>query len=268
MNSVHHIQPQRFRSIWISDTHLGSKECKAEYLLNFLNSTESENLFLLGDIVDIWSYRKNKYWPQLHTDIIRAILDKAQKGTRVVYIPGNHDEMIKDYTGRMFGDVEIMERHIHTTAEGKKLLLIHGDEFDHLIQYSKILCTLGDWSYTGLLKINQVINFLRRKAGISYWSFASYLKKRVKSAREHIERFENIVTAEAQRLQVDGVVCGHIHHMEMHMKNDILYCNDGDWVENCTTLVEHHSGKLEILHYSENTQALKSCHNDIIVEAA
>lgn len=268
MDSVHHMQPQRFRSIWISDTHLGSKECKAEYLLKFLNSTESENLFLLGDIIDIWSYRKNKYWPQLHTDIIRAILDKAQNGTRVVYIPGNHDEMIKNYTGRMFGDVEIMQRHIHTTAEGKKLLLIHGDEFDHLIQYSKILCTLGDWSYTRLLKINQVINFLRRKAGIPYWSFASYLKKRVKSAREHIERFENIVTTEAHRMHVDGVVCGHIHHMEMHMKHNILYCNDGDWVENCTTLVEHHNGKLEILHYSEHTQAIKSCHNDIIVEAA
>ena len=268
MNNIHRLHPHRYRTIWISDTHLGSKECRGEYLLNFINSIECEHLYLLGDIIDIWSYKKNKYWPQIHTDIIRSILDKARNGTRVSYIPGNHDELIKDYTGSMFGDVEILDRHIHETADGKKLLLLHGDEFDHLIQYSKLLCKLGDWSYSGLLKINQIVNFARRRMGIPYWSFSSYLKKRVKSAREHIERFECIVTAEAKHHMVDGVVCGHIHHAELRMRDDILYCNDGDWVESCTAMVEHHDGKLEIIHWTEQKQALKYFHNEAVIEAA
>lgn len=268
MRSVYSLYPQRFRSIWLSDTHLGSKECKAQYLLDFINSTECDNLFLLGDIIDIWSYKKYKYWPQLHTDIIRAILDKARQGTKVIYVPGNHDESIKDYIGSMFGEIKISERYVHTTADGKTLLLLHGDEFDHLIQYNKLLCTLGDWSYTVLLKLNKIINFVRRRLGIPYWSFSSYLKSHVKSAREHIDRFENIVTSEAQRLMVDGVVCGHIHHAEMCVKNDVLYCNDGDWVESCTSLVEHYDGKLEIIHWTEHKQALKSFYNDAVTEAA
>ena len=268
MSTIHRLRPRQYRTIWISDTHLGSRECKSEYLLDFLNSTECEHLYLLGDVVDIWSYKKNKYWPPQHTDIIRTILDKARNGTKVSYIPGNHDELIKDYVGSMFGEVEILERHIHTTAEGKKLLLLHGDEFDHLIQYSKILCKLGDWSYTALLKINQLINYARRKLGVPYWSFSAYLKNRVKSAREHIERFECIVTSEASRQQVDGVVCGHIHHAEMCMKNDILYCNDGDWVESCTSLVEYQDGKLEIIHWTEQQQAIKIFENEIVIEAA
>lgn len=268
MSSVHRLYPQRFKSIWISDTHLGSKECKARYLLDFINSTECDNLFLLGDIIDIWSYKKNKHWPQLHTDIIRAILDKAKNGTRVIYIPGNHDEMVKDFVGSIFGDVKIVERYTHTTVDGKTLLLLHGDEFDHLIQYSKIISALGDWSYSLLLKLNQGINFVRRKLGVPYWSFSSYLKTRVKTAREHIERFEDMVTCEAQRLMVDGVVCGHIHHAEMCVKNDVLYCNDGDWVESCTSLVEHHDGRLEIMHWTEEQQTIKVLHDDVVIEAA
>lgn len=268
MSSVHQLHPDKYRSIWISDTHLGSKECNAKYLMDFIRSTECENLFLLGDIIDIWSYKKNKYWPQLHTDIIKAILEKAQNGTRVMYIPGNHDEMIKDYAGSMFGEVEIAERYTHTTVDGKRLLLLHGDEFDHLIQYSKIICKLGDWSYFWLLKLNHLINVVRRKLGVPYWSFSSYLKTRVKGAREHIDRFESIVTSEAQRNMVDGVVCGHIHHAEMCMKNDVLYCNDGDWVESCTSLVEHHDGKLEIIHWTEQARAVKILQNDIVIEAA
>lgn len=268
MTPVHPLYPMHFRSICISDTHLGSKECKAQYLLDFLNSTECDHLFLLGDIIDIWSYRKNKHWPQLHTDIIRVILDKARRGTKVVYIPGNHDEMIKDYIGSVFGEVKITERYSHTTADGKTLLLLHGDEFDHLIQYSKLICKLGDWSYGGLLKINQLINFVRRRLGIPYWSFSSYLKTRVKGARDHIDRFESIVVSEAKRLMADGVVCGHIHHAEMRVRDEMLYCNDGDWVENCTSLVEHYDGKLEIIHWTERQHALKSFTNDVVVEAA
>lgn len=268
MGSANYLNPRSFKSIWISDTHLGSKECKAQYLLDFLSTTECDNLFLLGDIIDIWSYRKNKFWPQKHTDIIRTILDKARKGTSVIYIPGNHDEMIKDYAGSMFGEIKITERHIHTTVDGKKLLLLHGDEFDHLIQYSRIVCAFGDMSYTVLLKLNQVINIIRRVFGIPYWSFSSYLKSRVKGAKAHIDRFESIVTLEAKREQVDGVVCGHIHHAEMCVRDGILYCNDGDWVENCTSLVEHHDGRLSILHWTEQKHALKVFQDDAVIEAA
>lgn len=257
MTSVTEIRPLSYRSICISDVHLGSKDCKADFLLDFLNSTRCETLYLLGDIIDVWSYKRSKYWRQAHSDVIELILEKARTGTRVIYIPGNHDDMLRNYCGSVFGNVEIHRRFIHELADGRRLMLMHGDEFDHIIQCSRLLSLIGDMGYEFLIKLNRYVNLARRLVGAPYWSLASYLKARVKKAREHISKFEEAVICEAQRYQVDGIVCGHIHHAELNMKDDVLYCNDGDWVENCTSLVETHDGRLEILHWADRQKTMK-----------
>ena len=257
MSSVTQIKPLYYRSIWISDVHLGSKACKAEFLLDFLNATRCDNLYLVGDIIDIWSYKKNRYWNQSHTNVINLILEKARNGTRVIYIPGNHDEDLRKHCGGLFGNVEMHRRFIHQTADGREFLMLHGDEFDHIIQCGRLLSLLGDASYELLIKINRWVNIGRRLLGVPYWSLSSYIKTRVKKAREHIEKFEDAVVAEARRINVDGVICGHIHHAELAMKEGILYCNDGDWVENCTSVVESHDGWLEVLHWADRQKTMK-----------
>jgi len=240
-----------FRSIWISDIHLGTRGCKAEFLLDFLKNTESEHLYLVGDIVDGWRLKKSWHWPQFHNDVVQKLLRKARKGCRVIYIPGNHDEFIRQYLEHNFGSVEVAPEFIHETADGKKLLCIHGDEFDGVVKYAKWLALLGDWAYTVALTINHWVNAARRRLGLPYWSLSAYLKHKVKNAVQFIGNFE-IAMAEAARARgLDGIVCGHIHHAEIRDIDGILYCNDGDWVESCSALVEHFDGRLEILNWAD-----------------
>jgi UDP-2,3-diacylglucosamine pyrophosphatase LpxH len=244
-------RPSRFRTVFISDIHLGTRGCKADYLLDFLRHTDCETLYLVGDIFDGWRLKRTWYWPQAHNDVVQKLLRKVRKGMRLVYVPGNHDEVLRGYLGMHFGGVEVTKEAIHETADGKRLLVIHGDEFDGVVKYARWLALLGDWAYVTMLQVNTWFNFLRRKLGFGYWSLSAYLKHRVKNAVQFISNFEEAVVAEARRQGVDGVVCGHIHSAEMRMIDGVLYMNDGDWVESCTALVEHMDGRLEILPWAE-----------------
>lgn len=251
MNAIRRHNPQMYRTIWISDIHLGTRGCKAEFLLDFLKHTESETLYLVGDIIDGWRLRKQWYWPQTHNDVVQKLLRKARKGTRVVFIPGNHDEFARSYVDLTFGDIEVVMRAIHEGADGRRFLILHGDEFDGVIKYAKWLALLGDTAYTVALRINDWVNTVRRRLGYQYWSLSAYLKNRVKNAVQYIAHYEETVASEARKDDVDGVICGHIHHAEIRAIGDILYCNDGDWVESCTALVEHMDGRLEILRWTD-----------------
>jgi UDP-2,3-diacylglucosamine pyrophosphatase LpxH len=241
-----------YRTIWISDFHLGTRGCKAEFLLDFLRDTEAETIYLVGDIVDGWRLKKSWYWPQTHNDVIQKILRKVRKGTRVIYVPGNHDEWLRDFTQLQFGGVEVMEDAIHVTADGRRLLVVHGDVFDAVVMHARWLALLGDGAYTATLWLNRHFNMVRRRLGYPYWSLSAYLKRRVKNAVQYITSFGEAVADEARRRGVEGVVCGHIHHAELREIGDILYCNSGDWVESCTALVEHFDGRLEILHWIDS----------------
>ncbi|HEY9537059.1 MAG TPA: UDP-2,3-diacylglucosamine diphosphatase [Kiloniellaceae bacterium] len=241
----------RFRTVFISDIHLGTRGCKADYLLDFLKHTDCETLYLVGDIFDGWRLKRAWYWPQAHNDVVQKLLRKVRKGMRLVYVPGNHDEVLRGYPGMHFGGVEVIKEAIHVTADGRRLLVIHGDEFDGVVKYARWLALLGDWAYVTMIEVNTWFNFLRRKLGFGYWSLSAYLKHRVKNAVQFIGKFEEAVVAEARRQGVDGVVCGHIHTAEMRMIDGVLYINDGDWVESCTALVEHMDGRLEILPWAE-----------------
>lgn len=241
---------KRYRSIWISDVHLGTRGCKAEYLLDFLKHNESEHLYLVGDIVDGWRLRKTWYWPQAHNDVVQKILRRARKGVQVYYIPGNHDEAARDYAGLQFGGVQVVEEMIHVTADGRQLLVTHGDRFDVVVKYARWLAFIGDNAYVVLLQANTLFNWARRKLGFPYWSLSAFLKHKTKTAVEFIGNYETALGDEARRRKVDGVVCGHIHTAEIRDMEGILYCNDGDWVESCTALVEHPCGRLEIIDWA------------------
>lgn len=240
----------KVRSVFISDVHLGFKGCQADALLHFLHSVETEYLFLVGDMVDFWSLKKSAYWPQQHTNVVRSILGKAKHETKVIYIPGNHDDGMRQYAGLAFGNVEIHKDYVHTTADGKKLLVMHGDEFDMIVKHSRFLEKLGSFIYEKLLDANHYVNAVRKYFDRSYWSLAAYLKHRVKNAVEYIGNFEEALAHLAEDRDVDGVVCGHIHHAEIKNIEGILYCNDGDWVESCTSIVEHSDGSLELLYWA------------------
>lgn len=246
----------RFRAIWISDFHLGARGCQAETLLDFLHHTESDYLYLVGDIVDGWQLRKRWYWPQTHNDVVQKIMKRARRGAKVFYIPGNHDEAARDFCGLQFGGLLVTNQIVHTTAEGKRLLVLHGDQYDAVISFAKWLAKLGDVAYTCVLGVNTYLNLVRRKLGFSYWSLSAYLKNRVKNAVAYIGAYEDLVTNEARRHQVDGVVCGHIHHAEMRMIGETIYCNDGDWVESCTALVEDGEGRLSLINWIEEKEIL------------
>jgi UDP-2,3-diacylglucosamine pyrophosphatase LpxH len=250
------LEPRRYRAIFISDVHLGTKGCQADLLLDFLKHCECETLFLVGDIVDGWRLKRSWYWPQAHNDVVQKLLRKARKGTKVYYVPGNHDEMFRDYCGVHFGGVEVVQDHIHETADGRRLLILHGDQFDGIVRYHRWLALLGDWAYNLALGLNTWLNRLRRRLGFDYWSLSAFLKLKVKNAVQFIADFENAVAEEARRRGVDGVVCGHIHHAEIRDIGGLVYCNDGDWVESCTALVEHPDGRLEILRWAEERARL------------
>ncbi len=240
-----------YRAIFISDVHLGTRGCKASFLLDFLRWTDSDYLYLVGDMVDGWRLRKSWYWPQAHNDVVQKLLRKARKGTKVFYVPGNHDEWLRDYCESQVGGVHLVREAIHETADGRRLLVIHGDQFDGVVRYARWLALLGDWAYGVTIKLNHGFNLARRRLGYPYWSLSAWLKFKVKNAVQFVTEFADAISAEGARRDVDGIVCGHIHHAEMRQIGGILYCNDGDWVESCTALVEHFDGTLEILRWME-----------------
>ncbi|MDA0662097.1 MAG: UDP-2,3-diacylglucosamine diphosphatase [Proteobacteria bacterium] len=241
----------RYRSIWISDVHLGTRGCKAEFLLDFLNNVKCDQLYLVGDIVDGWRLKRSWYWPTAHNEIVSAVLDMAKSGTEVIYIPGNHDEMLREYTGIQLGGVDVQRECIHTGVDGRRYLVTHGDDFDVVVKYAKWVALLGDWAYTVLLWLNNYLNDARRLLGLPYWSLSAYLKDKVKNAVEFVSAFETALAAEANRRDLDGVVCGHIHRAEIRDINGIRYMNSGDWVESCTALTESGDGSFEIVRWAE-----------------
>jgi UDP-2,3-diacylglucosamine pyrophosphatase LpxH len=246
-------QPKlKFRTIWISDIHLGTSGCNAVQLLDFLESVTCETLYLTGDIIDGWRLRKGWYWPDAHNEVVRRLLKMAHRGTRVIYVVGNHDEMLRDYAGLSFGGIEICLEAIHETADGRQLLVTHGDAFDGVVLYARWLAFLGDQAYTILLKANIVFNRVRRWMKLPYWSLSSYLKRRVKNAVQYVCQFEEVVAHEAQQRGLQGVVCGHIHCAEIRQIGDITYYNDGDWVESCTALTEDRFGQMAILDWGQH----------------
>jgi UDP-2,3-diacylglucosamine pyrophosphatase LpxH len=239
------------RTVWISDLHLGTPGCQAVALLDFLRTVECETLYLVGDIVDGWQLRRQWYWPQSHNDVVQKLLRKARKGTRIILVPGNHDEFARKYLGHNFGGVDVVGEHVHELADGRSLWVTHGDHFDGVIQCAKWLAYAGDSAYEFTLRMNRHLNSLRARLGLPYWSLSRYLKLKVKRAVSYLGDFEAAVAREARSRGVHGVVCGHIHHAEMRMIDGVLYCNDGDWVESLTALVEHADGRLEILDWAE-----------------
>ncbi|MDG6778972.1 UDP-2,3-diacylglucosamine diphosphatase [Thiomicrorhabdus sp. zzn3] len=240
------LQPKRYRTIWISDTHLGSRGCKADYLSEFLKHHDCETLIMVGDIIDGWRMRKKVFWPQAHTNVIRRILTRAKRGTKVIYITGNHDDMLRRYSGIQFGNIDLVDEYIHITANGRKLWCIHGDQFDGVIQCHRWIAFFGDFLYETMLHVNRWFNQLRHRLGFGYWSLSAYLKGRVKRAVNFISQFEEAVAKEAEHKQMDGVICGHIHHAEIRrISEQVTYYNCGDWVESCTALVEDFNGNIE-----------------------
>lgn len=242
--------PFRYRSIFISDVHLGFRGCQAEHLLDFLRHAESDHLYLVGDIVDGWRLQKKWFWPQAHAEILDRLLARADDGTRVVYLPGNHDDALRKLVGRSLGKVEVVHETIHETADGRRLLVVHGDVYDTLVREMRWLAVLGSFAYDTSLRLNDVQNAVRRNLGLGYWPMSAYLKNRLKAAVKFVERFETALAAEAQRRQVCGVVCGHVHKPDMRTIENVLYLNGGDWVENCSALVEHMDGRLELLDWA------------------
>lgn len=244
-----------FRTIWISDIHLGTKDCKADYLLDFFRHTHSEKLYLVGDIIDGWRLKRGWHWPEAHSTVMQKVLRKSRKGAQVVFIPGNHDAFLRDYLGINFGGITVLKSDIHHTIDGKRLLVMHGDEFDAVIKYAPWLAYIGDHAYVLALRVNHYVNLIREKLGLPYWSLSAMLKQKVKKAVQLIGDFEHFLAQAAKKMGMDGVVCGHIHCAEMREIEGILYCNDGDWVESCTALVEHYDGRLQILHWTDIMQA-------------
>ncbi len=256
----------RYRTIWISDVHLGTRGCNAALLIDFLDHVDSDTLYLVGDIIDGWAMKKRFYWPELHNAIVRRIMKRAKRGTRVIYIPGNHDEMFRQFAGLDFGGVEIKRKAVHHAADGRRLLVLHGDEFDAVMLAHRWLALLGDTAYTLLLRLNVVVNAVRRRLCLPYWSLAKHAKHKVKDAVAFISRFEQTVAHAVSLKKLDGVVCGHIHTADINNFDGIAYYNDGDWVESCTALVEHADGRMEILHWSD--EVAKRDSRPVIAEVA
>ena len=258
MKTIHTLGPGgHYRAVWISDVHLGFPGCRAEFLLDFLRSTRCDYLYLVGDIIDLWHMKKRLFWPQSHNNVLRTVLGKAKHGTRVVFVPGNHDEMFRDYDGMVLGNVLIKNEVIHVTADGRRFLVLHGDQFDAVVKYSPSLALIGTKVYDGLLRLNHLVNYVRRRLGFTYWSLAGFMKHKVKTAVQYMSNFQAALSYEAARRKVDGLICGHIHRAEITSLNGVLYCNSGDWVESCTALVELHDGSLELVHWSDAQHSLK-----------
>ncbi|HXW26353.1 MAG TPA: UDP-2,3-diacylglucosamine diphosphatase [Xanthobacteraceae bacterium] len=241
---------RRFRALFLSDVHLGTRGCQAQRLLDFLRVHDADTIYLVGDIVDGWQMRGGWHWPQAHNDVVQKLLRKARKGSRVIYVPGNHDEFLRDYYGTQFGGIEIVETAIHVGADGRRYLVIHGDHFDMIVKHARWLALLGDHAYRLALVANTVFNAVRRRLGLTYWSLSQWAKLKVKNAVSYIGEFEKTLAAEAHRHAVDGVICGHIHHAAIHDRFNVRYVNCGDWVESCTAVAERADGGFEILTWT------------------
>jgi UDP-2,3-diacylglucosamine pyrophosphatase LpxH len=241
---------RKFRTLFISDVHLGTRGCQAERLLDFLRCHDADSIYLVGDIVDAWRLKSHWYWPQPHNDVVQKLLRKGRKGVRIVYVPGNHDEFLRDYCGTHFGGIEVAERAIHVSPKGKRYLVVHGDRFDLVVTQARWLSQLGDRAYGFSIIVNRLLNGLRRQLGFGYWSVSKWVKFKVKNAVNYIGDFEKTLAAEARRHGADGVICGHIHHAAMHHLFGAHYLNCGDWVESCTAIAENSDGRFEIINWT------------------
>jgi UDP-2,3-diacylglucosamine pyrophosphatase LpxH len=260
-------QTVRYRALFISDLHLGTRAAQAESLIDFLRHHDADTIYLVGDIIDFWRVKRGPVWYQSHNDVLQKLLRKVRKGSRLVYIPGNHDEAMRDYCGVAFGGIEIHHDTIHTGADGRRYLVMHGDEFDVVVRYAKWLAFLGDRSYEFALWCNHPLNWVRRRLGFGFWSLSSYLKLRVKSAVNFIGEFEHALAEEARRRDVDGVICGHIHHAADRPLIGVRYLNCGDWVESCTALAEDDSGQIHLIRWQEAAAARKAIEAGLPEEA-
>jgi UDP-2,3-diacylglucosamine pyrophosphatase LpxH len=238
------------RTLFLSDIHLGMKGCQADRLLDFLRHYDAETVYLVGDIVDGWQLKSGWYWPQTHNDVVQKLLRKARKGARMLYVPGNHDEFLRDYYGTHFGGIEVVEDAVHVAADGRRYLVVHGDLFDVVIRHARWLALLGDKAYDAAIWLNTHFNAIRRKFGLTYWSLSQWAKLKVKNAVNFIGEFEQTLAAEAHRRGLDGVICGHIHHAVIRNDADFVYVNCGDWIESCTAAVEHFDGAFEIIRWT------------------
>jgi len=248
---------RHFRTLFISDVHLGTRGSQADRLLDFLRVHDADTIYLVGDIFDGWQLRSSWYWPQAHNDLVQKLLRKARKGTRIVYIPGNHDELLRDYYGTHFGGIEVMESAIHEGADGRRYLVIHGDLFDVVIRHARWLAKLGDKAYDAAIAVNTVFNRLRRRFGFGYWSLSQWAKLKVKTAVSYMGEFEEVLAAEARRHGADGVICGHIHNAAIRDIGDVRYINCGDWVESCTAVAEHADGHFDIITWTDPVRRLQ-----------
>lgn len=242
-------QSLEYRALFVSDLHLGLGACQAELFLDFFKTVETNQIYMVGDMIDFWRIKRKPQWHQAHNDVIQKLLRSVRKGTEMIYIPGNHDEALRTYCGMKFGGIQLVRDAIHETADGRKFLIMHGDEFDIVVKHAKWLAFLGDGAYHLALWANTHFNFVRRKAGLEYWSLSAYLKQRVKQAVNFIGEFESALALEARQRGVQGVICGHIHQVAMKQIDDILYINTGDWVESCTAVGERHDGKFELIRW-------------------
>ena len=250
----------RIRAAFLSDLHLGARECHAAEVASFLRSVETDTLYLVGDVVDLWSMRRGIYWPASHQEVLRLILEKARNGTRVIYVPGNHDHLARTLNRSVIAGIEVHEQCVHTTRQGQRMLVIHGDEFDGAVRFSPLLRVTGSALYTVALVAGIYINGLRRMLGMQRWSLATWIKSRVGNAKQYVQRFEEAVAGAAAERGLDGVICGHIHRPRVARICGVLYCNDGDWVEHCTALIEDRSGELKLWQHvaQDNTATLVS----------
>ncbi|SIQ09661.1 UDP-2,3-diacylglucosamine pyrophosphatase LpxH [Rhizobium sp. RU20A] len=255
-------EPRKVRTLFISDVHLGSKAARTDYLLDFLRHYEAETIILVGDIVDGWRLKRSWYWPQGCNDVVQKLLRKARKGARIIYIPGNHDEFLRDFPGTHFGGIEVADRHMHIAADGRRYLVLHGDQFDVVVRNARLLAYLGDWAYDAAIAINVVLAAIRRRLGLGYWSFSAWAKLQVKHAVNFIGEFQKVVAEEAREAGADGVICGHIHHAVIADIEGIRYINTGDWVESCTAVVEHKDGTMELLTWQQAGAAQPVSEND------
>ncbi len=252
---VHAPTPRRVRTAWVSDLHLGTRASNAAAFLDFLRQHEIETLYIVGDLIDVWQLRRGIYWPQEHNDVIQKILRAARKGTRVIYIPGNHDDFVERFCGQ-YGEISIQKHAIHLTADQRRILVMHGHELDTVVQNARWLAFAGDLGYQFLLSLNPAINFFRRRFGFGYWSLSAYAKKRVKDAVSFVGEFEKAIVHYAERHEVEAVLCGHIHSAAVRQFGHVTYYNCGDWVETCSAIIETHEGVIELLTFNPFVEPL------------
>jgi UDP-2,3-diacylglucosamine pyrophosphatase LpxH len=248
---VKHEPNARYRTIFLSDLHLGARGCQADLMLDFLRHNEADTFYLVGDIIDGWRLRGGWYWPQAHNDVVQKLLRKVRRGARMIFVPGNHDEFARQFFGLSFGGIEIKRSAIHVTADGRRFWVTHGDEFDVVVRHAKWLALFGDWAYEAAIFLNTHFNRVRRALGFGYWSFSAWAKLRVKNAVNFIGAFERELAAEAKKRGVDGVICGHIHHPAIRDIDGVTYVNTGDFVESCSLVVENDDGALEVVYWSK-----------------